>query len=416
MPWNIPDLMSRRLEFVLLARQEGVALAQLCRRFGISQKTGWKWRQRFAAGGAQALADRSRRPQRSPQQVCAEVAEQVLAIRREHPTWGGRKLHQRLHYISQAPVPAASTCHQIVRRAGLHSPQREPTRPWQRFERTWPNQLWQMDHKGHFATQSGQRCHPLTVIDDHSRYNLVLTAAADQTGSCVQRELTAAFELYGLPEALLCDNAAPWGRADSTCGYTTLTVWLLRVGVRVLHGRPYHPQTQGKDERFHRTLSDDLLARHTWRDLAHCQEQFDRYRQIYNCERPHDSLGGIPPITRYRPSPRGLPSLLPSIEYPTDTIVRKLPASGYLMFKRQIWYIGQPFAGLPIGLRPDPHRDGHWNVYFCSTLLGRLDLTAPLQSTARSLGAPDEPSGAADRLPSHPSAHAGKGREPSPLP
>ena len=195
--------MSRRLEFVVLATQAGLALSELCRRFGVSRKTGYKWLRRYQSGGKEALADRSRRPRRSPRQIAPAVAEAVIALRKE-TTWGGRKLRQRLQALGQTEVPAASTCTQILRRADLLIPERTAG-PMQRFERPQPNELWQMDHKGHVATQSGQRCHPLTVLDDHSRFNLVLDAAGNERTLTVQTALTAAFERYGLPEAILCD-------------------------------------------------------------------------------------------------------------------------------------------------------------------------------------------------------------------
>jgi hypothetical protein len=234
-----------------------------------------------------------------------------------------------------------------------------------------------MDFKGHFATQAGPRCHPLTALDDHSRFNLVLAACGNEQALTVQEKLTVGFEVYGLPDALLCDNGPPWGSADASCAHTALTVWLLRLGVRVLHGRPYHPQTQGKEERFHRTLHQDLLSRRTWRDLAHCAEEFPRFRECYNCERPHDSLDGATPVSRYRPSPRSLPAALPAITYPAQDKVQRVRSSGIVTFGGQTWQVGRAFAGLPVGLRPKPQADGHWEVFFCHHRLGHLDLTAP---------------------------------------
>jgi transposase InsO family protein len=368
--------MSQRNEFVLLASKAGVNFRQLCRRFRISPKTGYKWLKRFRVGGLTALGDCSRRPQSSPHTCDPVVVAKVLALRQEHPTWGGRKLCRRLRDLHEPVVPAASTCTAILRRAQLLSPARVGHRAWQRFERAQPNELWQMDFKGHFATQAGSRCHPLTALDDHSRFNLVLAACANEQTLTVRSHLTRAFELYGLPDALLCDNGPPWG-SESHCAHTALTVWLLRLGVRVLHGRPYHPQTQGKEERFHRTLQDELLSQRTWRDLAHCAEEFPRFRECYNCERPHDSLGGANPVSRYKPSPRNLPPTLPAIEYPAhDKVVRVRP-SGVVTFGGQTWQVGRAFAGLAIGLRPNPKVDGHWQLFFCHHQLGQLDLAAP---------------------------------------
>lgn len=365
--------MSQRLEFVVLASQSGLAFQELCRRFGVSRKTGYKWLARYRAGGREALVDRSRRPHRSPAQVSPQMAQAVIALRLE-TAWGGRKLRRRLQDLGQNQVPAASTCTEILRRADLLKKD-QPGGPWQRFERGLPNELWQMDHKGDFATQCGQRCHPLTVLDDHSRFNLVLDAASNQRTLTVQAALTTAFERYGLPEAILCDNGGVWGNVASGTGHTPLSVWLLRLGVRVLHGRPYHPQTQGKEERFHRTLNDELLRRHTWRDLAHCAAEFPRYRQRYNHERPHDSLNGATPASRYRASVRPLPAQLPLPQY-TDAEVRVVRARGVITFGNQTWYIGEAFASLPIGLRPSPQADGQWEVYFAHFKLGSIDLTS----------------------------------------
>jgi transposase InsO family protein len=357
-----------------LASRSGLAFNEVCRRFGVSRKTGYKWLGRYRAGGKEALGDRSRKPHRSPRQVTPELARSVIALR-EETAWGARKLRRRLQDLGQVEVPAASTCTAILRRADLLK-RNGPQGPMQRFEREWPNQLWQMDHKGDFPTQAGPRCHPLTVLDDHSRYNLVLDAAGNERTPTVQAALHAAFERYGLPEAILCDNGGTWGHQGDGTGHTQLSVWLLRLGVRVLHGRPYHPQTQGKEERFHRTLKAELLSRHTWRNLAHCAAEFPRYRQRYNHERPHDALLGATPASRYRPSVRPMPSSLPALEYP-QMDVRLVRAKGAITFRNQTWAIGKAFASLPIGLRPSPQADGQWEAYFGFFVLGLLDFSSP---------------------------------------
>ncbi|MBW7896329.1 MAG: IS481 family transposase [Opitutaceae bacterium] len=377
MPWHTPDLMSQRQEFVLLARQPGAVFTRLCARYGISPKTGYKWCKRLVEGGASALMDRSRRPHTSPRRTCEQLEDQVVRLYQE-TTWGGRKLRRRLQDLGQVPVPAASTCTQILRRRGcLTRRDGEPHGPYKRFERAAPNALWQMDFKGHFATQAGARCHPLTVLDDHSRFNLVLEPVGDETGATVRRILRATFATYGLPEAILCDNGEPWGATEPVCPYTTLGVWLLELGVHVLHGRPYHPQTQGKDERFHKTLKRELISRHTWRDLTHCAELFPPYRHRYNCERPHDALAGDTPVQHYRPSPRNLPAALPPIDYPIGTQAHLVRAQGVITFGGQSWYVGRAFAGKPVGLRACPQSDGLWQVWFAHHQLGDIDLRTP---------------------------------------
>jgi transposase InsO family protein len=383
--------MSQRLEFVVLATGSGLAFSELCRRFGVSRKTGYKWIARFKAGGQEALVERSRRPHRSPRLIAPKVAQTVIALR-EETTWGGRKLRRRLEMLGFTPLPAASTCTEILRRADLLT-QDGPQGPVQRFERPFPNDLWQMDHKGDFPTQSGPRCHALTVMDDHSRFNLVLDPADNQRTPTVQAALTTAFALYGLPDGILCDNGATWRSLGDGSGHTPLTVWLLRLGVRVLHGRPYHPQTQGKEERFHKTLQQELISRHTWRDLAHCAVEFSRFRQRYNHERPHDSLDENTPASRYQPSVRVLPAHLPALEYSADMEVRVVRAKGVITFRNQTWAIGQAFASLPIGLRPSPQVDGQWEAYFGFFKLGILDFTslAPNRACVRRLSSARSP-------------------------
>jgi transposase InsO family protein len=364
--------MSQRYEFVVSAGLGGLPFAELCRRYGISRKTGYKWLARYRAGGPAALAEQSRRPRQSPRQTSSAMADTVIALRCE-TTWGGRKLRRRLQDLGYQAVPSASTCTEIIRRADLLQKD-SPRGPLQRFERQWPNELWQMDHKGDFATQCGRRCRPLTMLDDHSRFNLVLAASGDQQTATVKEALSGAFAQYGLPEAILCDNGGCWGNLANGAGHTPLTVWLLRLGVRVLHGRPYHPQTQGKEERFHRTLNNELLSRHTWRDLQHCAAEFPKYRHRYNHERPHDSLNGDTPGSRYRPSVRSLPAQLSPIEYPAEMEVRVVRSKGVITFGNQTWYIGEAFASLPIGLRPSAQADGQWEVFFSFFKLGSLDL------------------------------------------
>jgi transposase InsO family protein len=380
--------MSLRHEFVLLAQAEGASLTSLCERFGISRKTGYKWRARYQEAGVEGLVDRSRRPQHSPRQTAAAVAAQVLAERAAHPTWGGRKLQARL---SQPPhrdappavVPSASTITAIVRRAdhlGANpaAPRSGQPHAFVRFEQDAPNLLWQMDFKGHFALQTlQQRCHPLTVLDDHSRFALGVVACANEQATTVQRALTAIFERYGLPECLLSDNGSPWGGAeDPAHPWTRLTVWLLRLGIRVRHGQPYHPQTQGKDERFHRTLREDVLARQVLLTLAHAQAAFDTWRDEYNLVRPHAALGYAVPASRYQPSPRPFPTQLPPITYAPHDQVRQVREGGRMQFQGRVYRVGRAFTGLPVAVRPTT-TDGQWEVYFCQQPIATLDQRQP---------------------------------------
>jgi transposase InsO family protein len=375
MSWKIQNLMSQRHEFVLLARQENANFADLCRRFEISRPTGYKWRRRFQQGGGAALEDRSRRPHVSPRRTGVAAQAAVVALRKKHPAWGPRKLRRRLTDLGRKDLPAPSTVAAILRRTGCVTvAQSLQHQPWQRFERARPNELWQMDFKGHFALGRGGRCHPLTILDDHARFLLALQACGHERGHLVRQHLVAAFRRYGLPEAILCDNGPPWGGPGGD--YTALAVWLLRLGVRVIHGRPFHPQTQGKDERFHRTLKAELLARQDWPDLRRAQPRFDRYRDLYNLERPHEALGLAVPATRYQPSIRTYPAVLPPLAYPAGEIVRPVKSKGEITFQHRFFYIGQAFVGLPVALRPTAV-DGHYTVCLAAHRLGQINLAQP---------------------------------------
>ena len=369
MPWNEVSAMSLRLEFVTLARADGANIRRLCRRFGISPKTGYKWLARHAADGPAGLADRPRRPHTAPAATAPGAERAVLDLRDEHPAWGGRKLRRRLLDTGH-PAPAASTITAILRRHDRLGPRAGVPRDWQRFEHPAPNRLWQMDFKGHFPTDAG-RCHPLTVLDDHSRYALAVVACPDERLSTVRGHLAAVFARYGLPDRILCDNGPPWGNpmADP---HTELTVWLLRLGVAVSHGRPAHPQTQGKDERFHRTLKAEVLQGAGFGDLAACQRRFDAWREVYNHRRPHEALGLAVPASRYAPSPRSVPPTLPEPEYPPADHVRRVCAEGTVSFRGRAWYVSKAFRGQRVGVRAGDAA-GVWSVFFGAHRVATLD-------------------------------------------
>jgi transposase InsO family protein len=374
--------MDVRREFVGLALAgdgERRNIALLCRRFGISRKTGYKWIGRYTSGSSVVdLADRSRRPRCSPTRTSESLQRQVIELRERHRAWGGRKLAARLKALGCPAVPAPSTISGILRRAGLlEESQSEMRRTPKRFEYESANELWQMDYKGHVAMTGGGRCHPLTVLDDHSRYSLVLAACADEQATTVQRHLTSAFRRYGLPRRMLADNGSPWGTSWVAGGtdagaWTGLAVWLLRLGVRLMHGRPRHPQTQGKEERFHRTLKAELLRWQRFADLSDAQKQMDPWRFTYNHERPHEALGMSVPASRYRPSPRAFPERLPAIEYGPDDQVRRVRPDGRIVFFQQKITIGAAFGGEDVALRPT-RDDGVWDAFYCDQPIGRID-------------------------------------------
>lgn len=371
MPWKEQNTMSLRLEFVHLAMKEGSEIRALCRRFNISPTTGYKWLRRFREEGTDGLRDRSRRPRHSPNQTSSEMEEAVLAVREAHDAWGGRKIRRVLQNQGYSNVPAASTITEILRRNGKLSPPQRAQRDLKRFEAAEPNDLWQMDFKGDFALRSG-RCYPLTVLDDHSRFSVAVRACGNQQRETVRSQLIPVFERYGLPFTMLLDNGPPWG-AMGEKGLTRLGAWLIRLGIRVVHSRPYHPQTLGKDERFHRTLKAEVLRRYDLRDLPECQRRFDPWRDVYNFERPHEALDLGVPGDRYRASPRSYPRTLPPIEYSPDDQIRKVYQSGQISYRGQVWRISKALIGERVGLRPTAE-DGVLDVFYCHHRVTQLDL------------------------------------------
>jgi transposase InsO family protein len=373
MPWREVSVMDQRREFVSLALQQGANRRELCRRFGISPDVGYKWLRRAAAGDG-TLADRSRRPHRSPNHCDAAVEARVLVVRQAHPAWGARKIAHCLKRDGLT-VPARSTVHEILRRHGLVKlAEHGGHGPWQRFEKEAPNLLWQMDFKGEMPLSNAALCYPLTVIDDHSRYALCLGACANQQTQTVQGQLTATFHRYGLPDAFFVDNGSPWGDA-SGAQWTRLGVWLLKLGVDVWHSRPYHPQSRGKNERFHRTLKAEVFQMRRFDNLAELQQAFDRWRIVYNLERPHEALDLNVPASRYRPSSRAMPDRLPEVEYDSTEIVRSVSTTkAYVSFKGRPWKVPQAFRGECLAIRPLAS-DGTFGIFFGSRQVATIDLT-----------------------------------------
>ena len=373
MSWKETTLMSQRTAFIEQAKAADTNISALCRSYGISRKTAYKWLKREREAGAAGLLEQSRRPDHCPTQTSAEMERQVLAMREDHPAWGGRKIRRVLQNRGYTGVPAASTITAILRRNEKIDPEEAAKhKPFQHFEREQPNELWQMDFKGFFALQAGGYCHPLTVIDDHSRFLVGLKACPNETYPTVQSQLTAIFEQYGLPERILMDNGSPWGD-DRDSPYTILTTWLFRLGVAITHGRPYHPQTQGKDERLNRTLLDEVISRYEMVSLVDCQARFDEWRDIYNYLRPHDALQLDTPGSHYQPSPRPFPSVLPPVTYEPDDILRKVDVCGKITFHNHCFRVGKAFRHQPVAVRPTD-TDGIFQVFFCQQKIAQISL------------------------------------------
>ncbi len=373
-PWRGESVESQRLTFCRLAESSSVSFSEMCSRFGISRKTGYKWLKRYVAGGSGVLGDLSRAPHSSPTRTSDAVEAKVLKVRKDHPAWGGRKIRRRLLDLGNVDVPAPATITDILHRHNKIVPGEPQAGGFVSFEADEPNDMWQMDFKGWFTCGTG-RCDPLDVLDDHSRYNLHLEACTDQTTGTVKASLTDTFTTYGIPKWMLLDNGQPWGTSQAGFRWTTLTVWLVDLGVSVTHSRPRHPQTLGKDERFHRTLKLEVIStRQEWDSHQQIQAAFDTWRHIYNHERPHDSLDLDVPASRYQPSTRSMPARIEPVEYPDGYEVRKVGAQARIRFHGHRYKIGKPFTGRYVGIIPTT-TDGVYNVVYRHQHIRQIDLT-----------------------------------------
>jgi transposase InsO family protein len=360
MAWKVESVMEQKEEFVKLAEASEIGFRELCRRYQISPSTGYKWLERYRQQGVAGLVVRSRRPAHSPRRSAPGQEAQVVQARQAHPAWGARKLKRWLENHGQS-MPSASTVQAILQRHGcIGGANRPSVHPWQRFEHAAANDLWQMDFKGHFAVGAG-RCHPLTILDDHSRYGLCLKALAAESLDLTQQGVIETFRRYGLPRRMTMDNGSPWGERGR---YTRFELWLMRLDIGVGHSRPYHPQTQGKDERFHRTLKAEVLQDRAFSALTETQQAFDRWLPIYNLERPHEALSLALPVSRYRPSERRYPETLPALFYDQGVAVRTVQKSGEFNFRGKEYVLGKAFGGERIGVRPTAQCDDIMEVCY----------------------------------------------------
>lgn len=338
MPWSAPRVIDLRTAFVHAVRTAKRPLAVACREFRISRKTGYKWLARFDA--QQTLGDRSRKPMHSPRRSSEALENAVLAVR-EQFGWGPRKIvaHLRNQNLPHPPVRTAAA---ILRRHGrVAAPAPPEPDELQRFERPQPNQLWQIDFKG-YVEVARRKVFPLTVLDDHSRFLLAIPCGHNVTMARAWDDLWNVFGEYGLPDAILCDNAfGTWGP-----GISWFEARMMRLGIRVAHGRPYHPQTQGKVERFHGTLEAEIFPRLPRDTLEGFQTGLDQWRRhVYNAIRPHEALGDVAPVTRWRPCERRRPLQLPAVEYSENAVLRRVGSVGDVRWRGAKLLAGNGLVG-----------------------------------------------------------------------
>lgn len=373
--------MEERFRFIEEYQRAELDLSELCRLYGVSRKTGYKWLARYEAGGLANLEDRSRAPEAHPNQISEELEQRVVALRVAHPRWGPKKLWhllEREHPGEQRP--AISTIAVILSRHGLtwaRKVKRRATPSEQPLSHAQaPNQVWCTDYKGWFACANGRRCYPLTLTDAASRYLLRCQALRTPDAESSQPVFEAAFREFGLPAAMRSDNGPPFA-STGVQGLTRLSVWWLKLGIRLERIEPGEPQQNGRHERMHRTLKEDTTQPAAG-TLRQQQQKFDSFRKEYNEQRPHEALHFTTPASHYEPSPRPYPARVPEVEYPGHFALRKIEPSGDLCWHYDRCFVGRALAGELVGV--EAIEDGAWRVWFGQLPLGVFDQKAIARS------------------------------------
>lgn len=375
MPWRVTDVTNERMR--LVARHEaGERMTDLCREFGISRKTGYKFWKRYQEGGPEALGDFSSRPNRIPNRTPVEIEQLVVAKRDEHPTWGPKKLRvllQRKH--PGIPIPAASTIGEILSREGLIRPRRRsrrcsPTPPEKLTPAKAPNDVWCVDYKGQFRLGNKRYCYPLTITDLHSRFIIACESLENTGTSGATATFTDAFRAYGLPKVIRSDNGSPFA-STGLAGMSRLSVWWMRLGIRPERIEPGHPEQNGQHERMHLTLKQET-TRPPGRTHLHQQERFDSFVSIFNNVRPHEALKMLCPAEFYAGSTRPYPEVLSDATYPLHDMSKRVKSCGHIYSpaKTKHVYISQSLTGQYVGLRELEHG---WLVSFLDRDLGQID-------------------------------------------
>lgn len=374
MPWMETRVMDQRVKFVLECLRGEYSMAKQCRIFGISRKTGYKWLMRYDTEGINSLGDRSRRPKHHGRFVPSDVEAEVVSLRRQHPTWGPKKLRVLLErHGPDRSWPACSTIGEILKRHGLTVPRkrRRRTPPYtQPFAGcNAPNAVWCADFKGWFRTGDGNRCEPLTITDTHSRYLLRCQVSSSTHYETTRALFEATFRQYGLPYVIHTDNGTPFA-GRGIAGLSRLSVWWLKLGIVPERIEPGHPEQNGRHERMHRTLKHET-ANPPAQTLRGQQRIFDRFRREFNQDRPHEALKMQTPSSVYAYSLREYPEHLPDVEYGDDVEVRRVKSNGVFTWNNHRVFIGEAFGRELVGLTQlDEH---HWQVLYGPKKLGVLD-------------------------------------------
>jgi putative transposase len=378
MPWKEIDVVDQRTEFVMRVYRDKEAFSEVCREFGISRKTGYKWKARFLEDGLSGLGDQSRRPAKTPHALSEDEACEIIKLKLAHPTWGARKLRAVLaRRRTSAEVPSESSFKRVLGRVGLVEPRRrrraaEGRRVQTPVRAERPNHVWTIDFKGWWYTRDRRRFEPLTIRDDFSRYVLCAQAMKDSRTQTVQEQMARVFHRYGLPEIIRSDNGAPFAAFNSPLGLSRLSAWWLSLGIdldRILPGRP---DQNGGHERMHRDLALEIESKADF-DADTQQATLDVWRRTFNEERPHEALGMRVPNDVYHKSPRRFNPDPVELDYPASYLVRRVGSKGMVKVHDIRVALSTALCGLRVGL--EPMKDHRLAVWYCKLCLGQIDLT-----------------------------------------
>jgi len=373
MPWKEYSVMDERMKFVARLL-EGDTMTDLCHEFGISRKTGYKIWDRYQNCGVEGLTDRSRRPIRYANQLPMQVEQTILNIRREKPTWGARKIKERiLRKFPGVKIPAASTIHAVLDRHGLVQSTRRRSYKAQGTNLTRPldpNALWCADYKGEFMMGNKEYCYPLTISDFASRYLIACDALQTTKEKYAFTVFENTFKEFGLPYAIRTDNGIPFASAMSVFNLTRLSVWWLRLGIKIERIKPGHPEQNGRHERMHLTLKKQT-TKPAGQNILQQQAKFDAFIEEYNTERPHEALAMKCPAEVYKPSER-IYKGLPPVEYPLHDRTIVITSCGRICMGKTKVHLSQVFSGQQVGVKEV--EDKIWLLSFMNYDLGYFDL------------------------------------------
>jgi len=375
MPWKETAPVKERIKLILEVESGVFNFSEVCERYGVSRKTGYKWVRRYEQGGFEGLKDHSRTPHCCPHQTPQEVEDRIVALRDRHQDWGPLTLRMWLaRHEPEVSWPAVSTIGDILQRKGKTKRRRRRPRPQPIYSGTKvhsdaPNEILTADFKGQFRTGDRRYCYPLTILDHYSRFSLCCQGLESTATAGAREQFERVFRVYGLPQAILTDNGTPFA-GNGLRRWSRLSVWWIRLGIQPLLIQPGHPEQNGRHERFHRTLKQ-RTAIPPAADPQGQQRRFDRFRQEYNEQRPHQNLDGKTPAELYRPSSRSYPRKLPEVDYPGHYEIRLVSSSGHIKFQNRQTFLSDVLSGERVGL--EEIEDGIWSLYLGTVVIGRWD-------------------------------------------